>query len=143
MTGQRHPIRWIGKRPSKNFAQIPNELCRERITSKARSVALYLWSQRDGWELSPTAIHNDLGIDRKTVGEALDELSAHRWLAIRVTGARSREYYAHPARRLTEVEHAHLTQQGRENLPLADQAARGESPETKGRNSHQEAQAKP
>jgi hypothetical protein len=138
---RRHPIRWIGNGPAKNFARIPNDLCRDRISTRARSVAMYLWSQRDGWELAPTSIHAELGMDHKTATKALEELSDRRWLAIHKTGDRSREYFAHPSRRLTEAEHDSLTRYG-EKIPLTQQQdtpLTGESPKANGTKSRYEA----
>jgi hypothetical protein len=106
----RNPIRWIGSGPSKSFTRLPNDLARDgNLSAEARSIAVYLWSHCDGWELSAKSIGATLRMDRGTVGTRLEELSRHRWLAIHKTGQRSRQYFAHPARRLTEAEHASLT----------------------------------
>jgi hypothetical protein len=107
---RRNPIRWIGKGPNKSFTRLPNELARDgSLSAEARSIAAYLWSHCDGWELSAKSIAAELRMDRGTVGARLEELSRHRWVAIHKTGQRSRQYFAYPARRLTEAEHASLT----------------------------------
>jgi hypothetical protein len=109
----RNPIRWIGNGPSKSFTRLPNELARDgSLSAEARSVAAYLWSHVDGWELSAKSIGVALGMDRGTVGNRLEVLSRHRWIAVHKTGQRSRQYFAHPARRLTDAEHTSLTADG-------------------------------
>lgn len=107
-----NPITWIGDRPEQGYACIPNELARDgKLSSVARSVALYLWSHDNGWKSSQAAIAKALGIgNRDTVKAALDELSECRWLAIRKVGRTAHSYYAHPARKLTEAEHSELSQ---------------------------------
>jgi hypothetical protein len=118
----RHEIRWIADKPKKDFTSIPNALTRAgNLGSLARSVAVYLWSHQDGWKLSATSIADALGVERRSVAKALEELAADRWLAIHKTGKTAREYLAHPSRQLTVEEHSGLTAHGRKTaIPGAD-----------------------
>lgn len=78
---RRSSIRWIGERSSKDYAIIPNSLARcSDLTAPARSVALYLWSQPHGYEISERSIAKSLKMNRKAVARALDNLIEYRWL---------------------------------------------------------------
>lgn len=110
---RRNPIYWIGERPAGDFTIIPNALARDgELSASARSVALYLWSHRDGWELSAKSIAETLRMGRRQAMAAIRELSDSRWIAVRETGRTAREYFAHPSRPLTESEHAELVSTG-------------------------------
>ncbi|CRZ17977.1 hypothetical protein BN2156_04874 [Mycolicibacterium neworleansense] len=112
----RNPVYWIGDKPIDYYTPVPHGLARDGdLSSGARSVALYVWSHVGGWELSAVSIAEALGMDRKSVGRALAELDRKRWIAIRSTGKTTREYYAHPARKLTEDEHSDL-------VPIVDKS---------------------
>lgn len=107
---KRSAIKWIGDRPEAHFTTVPNELARDgELTSAARSVALYLWSHADNFPVGgERPIGKALGMSAGTVGRALENLAAYRWLAARkhVSGGDVRwEYLAHPARKLTETEY--------------------------------------
>jgi hypothetical protein len=102
----RRPVRRLGTSPSESFTCIPNDLARDgEIDSSARSIAMYLWSHQDGWKVSAKSIGDALDIDRRTVARALGALSDKRWIAVHKTA-----YFLNPARKLTEGEHAHLTE---------------------------------
>lgn len=107
MSHRRNRIRWIGQRPADQYAALPNELIRDhQLSWQARGIAAYLWSHIDGYEASANGIASESATDPKSIRKYLDELAAHHWIAVRDTGPTSRDYYLHPARRLTEEEYA-------------------------------------
>ncbi|UZG58229.1 GntR family transcriptional regulator [Rhodococcus opacus] len=74
------------------YASAPMELARDaRLSPMARSVAFYVWSHSNGFQISAVAIADALGVSRKPVGAALDNLQEHGWLV--------RQPYARPGKK--------------------------------------------
>lgn len=110
----RNPIRRHGDNPSGNYAMIPNELARNpTLSNYAYRLAIEIRTHAENFEVSAAGIANAHGWSRGTVKQALDELVAARWLAVRryVNGAGNRifdEYHFNVARPFTEEESTEL-----------------------------------
>ncbi|MGC5245379.1 hypothetical protein ACPXB3_00360 [Gordonia sp. DT219] len=65
------------------YTAMPVALARDRGLSGAGArVALWLWSQSSGWQISERAIADATGLNRRTVGNGLSNLQDTRWLVL-------------------------------------------------------------
>lgn len=106
----RNPIKRHGDNPSAQFVMIPNELARDpELSNHAYRIAIEMRSHAQDFEVSAAAIAKAHGWGRARVKQALDELAASGWLAVRrcVNAAGNRvfdEYHLNVARRFTPEE---------------------------------------
>ncbi|UEA59807.1 hypothetical protein LK459_02645 [Gordonia otitidis] len=108
---ERNPTRFHGTygEGQKLYIPVPFALHRNpAITPAAIRVAVAVFSNREGWEVSIKSIAADCGVSEAQVRAGIATLIAHRWMA-REALTRNR-YVLHVARvePFTEVEHAKL-----------------------------------
>ena len=107
----RNPTRFHGTYPEgqKLYIPVPFALHQNKaITPAAVRVAVSVFSNRDGWEVSIKSIADDCGVSEAQVRGGINTLIANRWVA-REALARN-HYILHVARvePFGEVEHAKL-----------------------------------
>lgn len=70
-----------GRMAADDFAHVSNQFARDaRLSLKARGLGLWLFSHRDGWELSVRSIAKQVGAGVESVQNALKELEEHGYL---------------------------------------------------------------
>jgi hypothetical protein len=88
-----HVIYQLKSRKGK-FAQIPNEVWDAKISTRAKTVWIYLMSQGPRWNSSVSMIAKNLGIGRGTAEKVIQELVSHNMLSTKVTN-RGTDFYLH------------------------------------------------
>jgi hypothetical protein len=112
----RNPIKRHGDTPRDHFTIIPNELVRDtELSNHAYRVASVIRSHAEDYEVSAKSLAEMLGWGRVRTKDALQELVAARWLAIRkyktASGTRAfEEYHLNVSRKFTEPEAAQYNQ---------------------------------
>lgn len=112
----RNPIKRHGDTPRDHFTIVPNELVRDtELSNHAYRVASVIRSHAEDYEVSVKSLAEMLGWGRVRTREALQELVATRWLAIRryktASGTRAfEEYHLNVSRKFTEPEAAEYHQ---------------------------------
>ncbi len=112
----RNPIKRHGDTPRDHFTIVPNELVRDtELSNHAYRVASVIRSHAEDYEVSVKSLAEMLGWGRVRTKEALQELVAARWLAIRkyktASGTRAfEEYHLNVSRKFTEPEAAEYNQ---------------------------------
>ncbi|WP_181786626.1 helix-turn-helix domain-containing protein [Mycobacterium shimoidei] len=80
-----------------------------KLSPYARAVALYVWSHDEKWQQSAAAVAEAIGLNRKTVAAALDELQGRGWLV--------REIHYNPGKSRPAWERWHLQMTNRPFTP--------------------------
>lgn len=100
------------------YAAMPMQLARDpKLSSYARAVAVYVWSHDERWQQSATAVAEAIGVNRKTVTDALGELQQRGWLA--------REVHTNPGKSKPAWECWHLQMTNRPWTPAEVEALCG------------------
>lgn len=70
-----------GSRPVDNYTSIANGFARDkRLSLKARGLALYLLSHKEGWRITTSSLAKECGCGERQVRTALIELETYGYL---------------------------------------------------------------